>query len=179
MTSFSHRVSVLNVVVCTFKRLRVQPLQEPQCRFLCACASHHHLYHKTTTAGTFHDACFPKQLGMGKSCVTCQDISHKVSLPGWAAVLHRFLFVHTLQHVQEDNPFLKERQRRTEEAGMNAAPPIRRTQGTASQNERWRQQRHLHEGAKGAPPPNRMRNHHESNGGWRNAPPPPKRKGWT
>ena len=66
-------------------RLYWQPLQQPHCRFVCVCASRPNHYHKTTTAGTLHNVYGPTQFGTGKPCVTCQDTSHNVSLPGRAA----------------------------------------------------------------------------------------------
>ena len=68
----------------------------------CVCAFRLNPHHKATTAGTFHNVCFSKQLlcytpitspspadsvyflkqlGTGKPCVTCQDTSHIVTLP--------------------------------------------------------------------------------------------------
>ena len=52
---------------------------------LFVCAFRVNLFHKTTTAGTFHNVYFTKQLGSGKLCVIYQERTHNVAFPGEAA----------------------------------------------------------------------------------------------
>ena len=60
-------------------------MRQPHCRFVFVCACRLNLYHKTTTAGTYHNVYFLKQIGTASLVIcqdtTCQGTSREATLP--------------------------------------------------------------------------------------------------